>query len=390
MTAMICPACGDERGLPLVDLGEVPALLGVLWDNRAEAQGAARGRMDLVYCPSCAHVWNRAFDPRLVEYDGRYDNTLHYSPTFQTYADELANRLVAGHDLRGKHVLEIGSGKGEFLALLCELGGNRGTGYDPTYAGGSGHPAVEFVHDYFPVGQAPAEPFDLLVCRHVLEHLQDPAMFLTGLAASARAAGTQPVFYFEVPSAGFNFGPSGLWDCIYPHVSYFGAASLRRLIERSGFEVLTLGEAFHGQFLAVEAVVADAIPQPGPDDATDDVSDHLDLLGSFVQRYREAVSAWRDRLAEQERTGERLALWGAGSKGVVFLNAVDEAARLDAVVDLNPGKWERHLPGTGHRVTAPDGLPAATSTVLVTNPAYVSEISEQLSRMGVAADVLVV
>lgn len=389
MTAT-CPACGADGSLPLVDLGEVPALVGMLWDDRAQARTAVRGHMDLVYCSGCAHVWNRAFDPGLVEYDGRYDNTLHFSPTFQTYADELAGRLVADYDLRGRHVLEIGSGKGEFLALLCELGGNRGTGYDPTHIGSSDHPGLKFVHDYFPVGQAPAEPFDLLVCRHMLEHLQDPAMFLTGLAVSARAAGTQPVFYFEVPSAGFNFGPSGLWDCIYPHVSYFSAASLRRLIERSGFEVLALGETFHGQFLAVEAVVPNAMLQPRLDDAADDVSNHLDLLGSFIQRYREAVSAWTGRLAEQQRTGERVALWGAGAKGVVFLNAVDEAGRLGDVVDLNPGKWGRHLPGTGHRVTAPNDLPAATSTVLVTNSAYVSEISEQLNRMGITADILVV
>ena len=35
--------------------------------------------------------------------------------------------------LRGKDIIEIGCGKGEFLLLLCEMGNNRGTGFDPGF-----------------------------------------------------------------------------------------------------------------------------------------------------------------------------------------------------------------------------------------------------------------
>ena len=39
--------------------------------------------------------------------------------------------LIRRYDLRGKEVIEIGCGKGEFLSLLCEVGDNRGVGFDP-------------------------------------------------------------------------------------------------------------------------------------------------------------------------------------------------------------------------------------------------------------------
>lgn len=398
MTLTSCLACGAEDPQLLADLGETPALCGVLWDDRAAARSAARGSMRLTYCPHCGHVWNRAFDPDLVEYDSAYDNSLYYSPTFQTYAERLARRLIETYGVRDREILEVGCGSGYFLQLLADLGDNRGLGYDPAYGGTGGHRAVAFVPDYFPIGQAPRRPFDLLVCRHVLEHLDDPFAFLRGLAASALASGQRPVCYFEVPSAAFNFGPAGLWDCIYPHVSYFGHGSLRVLLERAGFEILRLEEAFDGEFLSADVVpgmtpTATAGSATGaaetPPVAAGDLAAHLDVITRFAARYRGAVAGWADWLSERLRRGERVALWGAGSKGVVFLNSVDGSNELDSVVDLNPRKWGRYVPGTGNQVRSPRQLAdQGADEVLVTNPAYVEEISYSLSDLGVQADVV--
>lgn len=389
MTLPTCLACGGVETRELLDLGSTPALIGSLWDEAGAARAVPRGRMNLVYCRRCAHVWNRAFDPALIDYDADYEASLHFSPSFQSFAEQLARHLVDVHDLRDKHVLEIGSGKGEFLAMLCEEGRNRGTGYDPTYTGRSEHPSVEFVREYFPVGEAPGRQFDLLVCRHVLEHLDEPVAFLRGLVASARASDQAPVMYFEVPSAAFNFGATGLWDCIYPHVSYFCEASLRRLMERAGLEIFRIGEAFHGQFLAAEAVAPDAHASTQQHET--DVTGHLAVLDTFAERYRAAVSGWVDRLTEQHRTGARVALWGAGSKGMVFLNAVDTQQRVSSVVDLNPAKWGRYLPGTGHRVDSPQRLgDDGADQILVTNPVYVEEISRQLTVLGLAPEVILI
>ncbi|MFZ5871126.1 MAG: SAM-dependent methyltransferase, partial [Actinomycetota bacterium] len=100
------------------------------------------------------------------------------------------------------------------------------------------------------------------------------------------------------------------------------------------------------------------------------------------------VSRWRRTIDDRAARGDRLALWGAGSKGVTFLNAVDEAARL-SVVDLNPNKWGRYLPGTGHLIEEPRSLvERPVATVLITNPVYRDEIAAELRDMGVQADVV--
>src|SRR4051812_36760400 len=110
-----CLACAGRQLEELLRIEQTPVLLGALWETAPEAVAAPSGDLDLVLCRDCGLVFNASFDPALVDYDGDYDNSLHFSPLFQSYAEDLADRLARDHDLRGKRVVEIGSGKGDFL-----------------------------------------------------------------------------------------------------------------------------------------------------------------------------------------------------------------------------------------------------------------------------------
>lgn len=374
-----CLACGGDRIKSVVDLGESPVATGAVFDDRASARQAPCGRLELGMCLDCTHVQNLAFDARLVQYDVSYDNSLHFSGTFQEYADELVARLVDQYDIRGKRIVEIGSGKGDFLQSICAVGGNTGTGFDPSVEPGTEIPGVRLVQDYFRA-DLQSEPYDLLVCRHVLEHLDDPATLLQALSASAPPGA---LHYFEVPAAEFNFGPDGLWDCIYPHVSYFSQGSLAALVQRCGFKIVSLMPSFHGQFLSVEVRVGyDAL-------ATEHRTDtHLTRLKRFAERYEKAVARWRADVRAARDAGETVVVWGVGSKGVNFLNAVDVAGHLLAV-DINPRKWGKYLPVSGHEVLAPQALTQRDLfTVVITNPVYRNEIADALDELGISARIV--
>ena len=128
-----CPVC-DSGGVRLfMTIPQVPVHCNLLWSAREEALKAPRGDIELVFCRGCGHIFNATFDPLLMEYSQAYENSLHFSPRFQRYARSLAVRLIERHGLRGKDIIEIGSGQGDFLKLLCEIGGNRGLGFDPSY-----------------------------------------------------------------------------------------------------------------------------------------------------------------------------------------------------------------------------------------------------------------
>lgn len=339
--------------------------------------------MALRSCESCAHVFNAAFDASLIVYDEQYDNTLRHSATFRAYAHSLVERLDETYALAGKHVVELGCGKGDFLTELCGATDCTATGFDPSYEPVEGAPTdgVTFVREFMTADNAPE--FDFFVSRHVLEHLDDPSALLRSVRDASD--GRMVFGYLEVPDARYDFERSG-WDCIYPHVSYFSTTSLRRLVEREGFELLRLVSDFGGQFLGAEVVLGgDHVGGAAVDDT--DLDRERMTVRAFPDRYREAVRRWREFV---ERQGpERVALWGAGARGVAFLNAVDPESRLGAVVDLNPAKWHRHLPLAGHEVIPPDELPnARVGVVVLTNPNYEAEVTAHLGTLGVSADVV--
>jgi SAM-dependent methyltransferase len=387
----VCDACAETTLVPFADLGDIPVLCGVHWADADAAATSPVGRMVLAYCPSCAYVRNVAFDPSIMIYDTTMDTNLHHSPSFQAFSAELVKRLADRYALSGKRVLDVGCGQGEFLRELCHTAGCTGTGYDAMYAGPEGldGSGVMFHSGYAPRGEALPD-FDMVTSRHWFEHVDDPYDFLADLRDRA---GSREVYgYLEVPNAGYDLSTAG-WEVIYPHISYFDAYPLVRIVERAGWRVEETGTLFGGMFGFIE-MSANADPErrryrlPMPGIAERDRQ--LASIAGFQQRHEAERQAWRNRIDNLADQGARPVLWGAGSRGVQFLTFADADRRLSAVVDVNPRKWGRYLPVTAHRVDPPDTLAGLKpDAVIITNPSYRTEIGEHLRRLGVEAELLV-
>lgn len=389
----ICDACGRESLRPFADLGGIPVLCGVHWPDPASATASPSGRMVLGYCPSCAYVRNLAFDPSMMVYDTTMDTNLHHSPAFQAFSADLVEHLAQRYDLAGKRVLDIGCGQGEFLRELCHIAGCGGVGYDAMYVGPTQPAPATNSDPIFHSTQAPRgadlPDFDLVTSRHWIEHLADPHDFLVDLR---QRAGGRPVRgYFEVPDACYDLATAG-WEVIYPHISYFDAYSLCRLVERAGWQVEDTGTLFSGMFRFIEISANGTSPRTAttPLPNTSHRDRQLAAIAGFSDRHHAQRISWQRRLAHLADSGARPALWGAGSRAVQFLTFADRDHRLASVVDLNPRKWERYLPITAHRVDPPASLAAVSpKTVIITNPAYRSEVSEALAGMGIEAELLI-
>jgi hypothetical protein len=386
----LCDACAAAELVPFADLGDIPVLCGVHWPDAGSAKASPVGAMRLAYCPSCAYVRNVAFDPALMVYDTTMDTNLHHSPAFQRFSAELVEHLARRYELGGARLLDIGCGQGEFLRELCHSSGATGVGYDAMYAGPEGPDGtgVTFHSGFAPRGaQLPA--FDVVTSRHWFEHLDDPYEFLLDLRLSA--PGREVFGYLEVPDACYDLKTAG-WEVIYPHVSYFDAYSLCRIVERAGWRVEDTGTLFSGMFRFIEISSGYGGPRRGATvlPGLSDRDTQLAAVAGFADRHHAERDRWRSTIATLVADGANPVLWGAGSRGVQFLTLADPDRQLSAVVDLNPRKWGRFLPATAHQVTSPETLsdvkPAA---VIITNPAYKSEIAAALSGLGLSAQVLV-
>jgi SAM-dependent methyltransferase len=384
-----CPICFSTDIVQFFEIPQVPVHCNLLWPSREEAVLVPRGDIRLGFCGDCGHIFNLAFKPELMEYSRAYENSLHCSRRFQSYAEGLGARLIDRYDLRGKRVIEIGCGKGEFLTLLCELGDNRGVGFDPSYSPGSTAKATTeratFIEDFYSERYAGYEA-DLICARHVLEHIHDPTDFLTMLR---RAIGNRldTAVFFEVPNVLFTLRDLGIWDIIYEHCSYFSPGSFARAFASCGFDVFELIEEFEGQFLCI-----DALPSEGMDSAcecSDEIKPSVTEIASFAGNHRTKVEAWRHKLERVDGKGQRVVVWGAGSKGVTFLNTLRLQDRVEYVVDINARKQGMHIAGTGQQIVPPEFLQEyQPDVVIVVNPIYRDEIQQLTKRLGLTTGVM--
>ena len=143
----------------------------------------------------------------------------------------------------------------------------------------------------------------------------------------------------------------------------------------SGFAVDTVDTSFGGQFLYAEGSSRSAAGTPaGPSEEL------LDACRSLSARVDASIARWQEFLDAARDQGERVLVWGAGSKGTTFLNVVPGAREVvPAIVDLNPRKHGRFVPGSGHEVISPEAAAAlAPDVVVVMNPLYAAEVESLL------------
>lgn len=378
------------------EVERVPLHCCQLIESREAALRAPTGRLRLSFCDACGFIQNDAFDPAEIDYSESYEDSQAFSPRFLSFARGLVDRLVESYGLRGRDIIEIGCGKGDFLKLLCEAGGNRGVGVDPAYVVGrlesEALDRIEFVRDFFPLRDRKLRG-ELLCCRHTLEHLPEVKQFVGMLRGTLEGAEGTAVF-FEVPDVTRVLEELAFWDLYYEHCSYFSPGSLARLFRASGFEVLELARGFEEQYVLLDARPADsatlaAAQRREPLALEDDLERLRSAVERFVDQIPPALASWQQELQAHRSAGRSVVLWGAGSKAVGFLTTLSKGSGIDYVVDINPHKHGMHLAGTGQRIVSPAFLKECSpDLVIVMNPVYRDEIRGDLASMGLEPEVV--
>lgn len=340
----------------------------------------ARGTLALTACEDCGFIFNRAFDPSMPIYGEGYENSQAFSPSFNSYMDGLVRHLIVERNVRDCQVIEVGCGNGLFLRKLVahEGSGNHGYGFDPSYLG----PDVDldgrlkFFARYYDADCADIEA-DVVISRHVIEHVSRPLALLRSIRKALKTASSTRLF-FETPCVEWILRNQIIWDFFYEHCSYFSADSLTTAFNLAGFEVLNVTRVFSDQYLWLEAKVSNS--QPAVIKRAGGVSS---LANKFALAEASLKRSWEKRIQTLAVDG-KVALWGAGAKGVTFANLIDpERCLIDCVVDLNPQKQGHFVPGTGHPIVSyHDLVSRKVTTAILMNPNYRDENLRLLRTIG--------
>lgn len=383
-----CQSCASSRLEIFYEVKGVPSNSCLLMESYEDAIEYPKGDIALAFCQDCGFIFNAAFDPILTEYSSRYEETQAYSPTFNRFHRALAEDLIERYDLRHKRLTEIGCGKGEFLTLLCELGENSGVGFDPSYKPERNRSTaaehITFIQDFYSERYA-KYCGDFVCCKMTLEHIPNVSEFVKMIRQSI---GDKPstIIFFQVPEAGAILREFRFWDIYYEHCSYFTSESLRQLFTSSAFCVLDVATDYGNQYLSIEARPA-AFEETAPSTRTEQIEELHKRVMDFRSKCQGRIRYWRERLRSCAQGGKRVVLWGSSSKGVSFLTTLGIKREIDYVVDINPYRQGKFMPGSGHKIVAPEYLKSCCpDLVVLLNPIYRDEIQEMLDGMALFPD----
>ncbi len=390
-----CPNCGATHISLFYEVNQTPTNSVLLLPTQEQALNFPIGDIRLGVCHQCSFIYNMAFNPKLTEYSAKYEATQGYSPTFNKFHKKLAQDLIDKFDLHNKDVIEIGCDKGDFITMLCELGGNRGVGFDPAYVPGR-HPTnlgdqLSFVADFYSETYADYKA-DFICCKMTLEHIPDTAQFVNTVRRSIGE--NDSIVFFQIPNADYVLGDLAFWDVYYEHCSYFTKGSLAHLFHNAGFDVQELWTDYDDQYLMIEARPSHRGAHPRHNGtgqaAANNVAKTLQDVAKFENEVQQLRAEWLKRLAEFRRNGRSFTLWGGGSKGVAFLTTLGlTLADIQYVVDINPNKAGTFMAGTGQKIVLPTHLKTAQpDVVIIMNPIYRNEISQDLAKMGLTPEIL--
>jgi 2-polyprenyl-3-methyl-5-hydroxy-6-metoxy-1,4-benzoquinol methylase len=265
-------------------------------------------------------------------------------------------------ELRGKKILEVGCGRGEYLSLMEECGADT---YGIEYAEAS---VTKCINDRMKVSRRYIEhsnekldngPFDAFFILNYLEHLPNPNEVLTGVYNNLSENGVGLV---EVPNFDMMLQKKLFSEFITDHLFYFTRATLISTLQLNGFDVIECKDIWHDYIIS--AVVKKRTK--------------LDI-SSFYQAQQQVVGQIERYLGQFEPGA--VAVWGAGHQALAVMSMANLQNKIKYVIDSAPFKQGKYTPATHIPIVSPqqihNNLPAA---IIVMAAAYSDEVVKTIQE----------
>lgn len=389
---MKCRYCGAKVSLTLINLGSAPpsnAYLTKLTMRRPEKWFPLK----VLVCESCWLVQAEAYSRAAELFNDEYAYFSSFSDQWIRHAEQYVSEMVERFALSvDSHVIEVASNDGYLLQFVKQRGISC-IGIEPTASTSAVArlKGIETIEEFFENSLAnrlvsQGRQADLMVANNVLAHVPDINDFAAGFAVLLKPQG---VATFEFPHI-MNLIEENQFDTIYhEHFSYLSFTTVVNIFQANGLSVFDVEEMpTHGGSLRVYAQRSDT----GARETSGYVAK---LLNSEAEAGMTRAAFYADFQIKADRVkndflafligakcaGKTVVGYGAAAKGNTLLNyAGVRPDLLSYVVDRNPAKQDKFMPGSRIPIVAEEKLKQTRPDYVVILPWNLqAEVVEQLA-----------
>lgn len=326
---------------------------------------------DYAMCVSCGHYF--VSNPLNRESLDIYYNSstqlrrLDVTDIENKVFEKQANCIEKAKMIAGSSVLEIGCDTGQFLSFLKKHGAGQ------TFYIESSEKAVQLIQKegvHKSVDELTSSGVDIVVARHVLEHVDDPKGFIDYLSQYLNKDG---IMMFEVPDHS-DSGPG--CDAVYfEHLHHFSISSIGILLDRSGMRPIAIEfDQTKGYGTTENRVIRILVRKRYmPNNSRKET-----FIEHFKQTNSYLYKAVDDIISNTENV---VALYAASwiSKDII-LNSSLCTKNIDSIYDGDPQKIGNKF--LTFSVKAPDSIVNSKVNTIIICSSYYKEIEKNIRSFG--------
>ena len=388
---MNCRGCGTALSLTFLDLGVSP-----IANNLVEIENFSdedvKFPLHVMTCQICSLVQLSEVIPREILFPSNYTYFSSYSSSWLQHSKSYAEKMISYMELNQSDlVVEIASNDGYLLQFFTNVD-IQVLGIEPAAgvakaAIAKGIPTqIVYFGELTAIELAKRRKPKLMIANNVLAHVPDLHDFIKGFSILIHDEG---IITFEFPHL-LNLIKNSQFDTIYhEHYSYLSVSALTPLFAKYGLKIVDIEKLLtHGGSLRLYVAknssswkVHDSVQKIVEKESQYDPR-KKEVYGVLQESTKKIKTDLLSTLKKYKRDGLKISAYGAAAKGVTLLNYCEiNSDLIDYVVDLNPNKQGRFIPGSLIPIVDSKMLDTIPPDVLLILPwNLTNEIKSQLSE----------
>ena len=312
-------------------------------------------QLKLVQCKCCGLV---QIPTEPVHYYKKVIRAGGGTTTMVNLRNEQYTEFMNRFNLKGKKILEVGCGKGEFLRIWKDYDVRAvGIEYDQELVTRARNEGMEVYKAYADDADTklPEAPYDAFVQFNFLEHQPYPNDMLQCIYNNLTEDGVGLV---TVPSLEYILKYDGYYELIKDHIAYYSEETLKFLFQKNGFEVVdchTVNRDTHSIMVRKRKKA--------------DVSSWKENFDSLKQELFDYVNGYVGQ-------GKKVAVWGASHQGFTLIPSLGLSDKIAYIIDSAPFKQGKYAPASHIPIVdRKHYFEEPVASILIVAPGYTDEIA---------------